>query len=45
VDVRIKVYGCMNDSAGKLRPDKRTRKGEERRMEEKGYEELPLMKR
>ena len=35
----------MNDSAGKLCPDKWTRQGEERIVEEKGYEELPLMKR
>ena len=37
--------GCMNDSAGKLYPDKWTRQEEERRVEGKGHEELPLMKR
>src|SRR5260221_10789042 len=35
------LLGCRNDSAGKFCPDKWTRKGEERRVEGKGYEELP----
>src|SRR5260370_16821446 len=37
----VSLSGCMNDSAGKFCPDKWTRKGEERRVEGKGDEELP----